>query len=416
MKNYIYYLIPVVLMGVLTGCLNKRTTTNLNFNLQETDSTNISLLQDTIRPLVNFYIENSGSMDGYVKGVTEFEQAIYNYLSDIKISKAADKINLYYINSKIIPQGTVSEDMEVLKDFIENMEPSTFMIKGGNRQTSDIAGIINSVLQTTGDHTVSLLVTDGIFSPGKKDAAQYLINQQIEIKNHFAVFLDKRKDAAVLIYKLSSNFNGAYYNKIDTRITINEQRPFYIWLIGSVKNLIDLRRAVPESKFKGSGVQNVFSITTANRQVNYAINPSVGRFVKSRKDTQTTIESLERDKRTGQVRFAVNVDFSDLLLDDAYLLNADNYENNSNYDLEIEPCGNAAYTHTLYFTSDKVYKGMVSVKLLTKIPDWLDAVNDDNGSTAVKDKTYGIKYQIAGVFEAFTDKNKQYAEIKINIK
>ena len=33
---------------------------------------------------VNVYIENSGSMDGYVKGVTEFEQAVYNYLTDIK--------------------------------------------------------------------------------------------------------------------------------------------------------------------------------------------------------------------------------------------------------------------------------------------------------------------------------------------
>lgn len=34
----------------------------------------------------NIYVENSGSMDGYVKGKTEFEQAVYSYLSDIKIS------------------------------------------------------------------------------------------------------------------------------------------------------------------------------------------------------------------------------------------------------------------------------------------------------------------------------------------
>lgn len=33
----------------------------------------------------NIYVENSGSMDGYVKGVTEFEQSVYSYLSDIKI-------------------------------------------------------------------------------------------------------------------------------------------------------------------------------------------------------------------------------------------------------------------------------------------------------------------------------------------
>ena len=35
----------------------------------------------------NIYVENSGSMYGYVKGVTEFEQSVYSYLSDIKISE-----------------------------------------------------------------------------------------------------------------------------------------------------------------------------------------------------------------------------------------------------------------------------------------------------------------------------------------
>ena len=51
-----------------------------------------------IKPTINVFIENSGSMDGYVKGVTEFEQAVYGYLSDISISNITDTLNLYYIN------------------------------------------------------------------------------------------------------------------------------------------------------------------------------------------------------------------------------------------------------------------------------------------------------------------------------
>jgi len=51
-----------------------------------------------VRPNVNVYVENSGSMDGYVKGATEFENIIYSYLSDIKISGLADSLNLFYIN------------------------------------------------------------------------------------------------------------------------------------------------------------------------------------------------------------------------------------------------------------------------------------------------------------------------------
>ena len=42
-------------------------------------------------------------------------------------------------------------------------------------------------------------------------------------------------------------------------------------------------------------------------------------------------------------------------------------------------------------------------------------MNDDNGSTAVPGKTYGIKYQLGGIYEAFTFENNYYTEIKINI-
>ena len=38
-------------------------------------------------PVVNVYIENSGSMDGYVKGQTDFEQIVYNYLVNLKLAK-----------------------------------------------------------------------------------------------------------------------------------------------------------------------------------------------------------------------------------------------------------------------------------------------------------------------------------------
>lgn len=110
---------------------------------------------------VNVYIENSGSMDGYVKGATEFEQAVYNYLTDIKISRITDSLNLFYINSEIIPQGSD------IKDFIEKLEPATFKKKGGNTGTTDISNLLKTVLNETKSDDVAILVTDGIFSPGR---------------------------------------------------------------------------------------------------------------------------------------------------------------------------------------------------------------------------------------------------------
>jgi hypothetical protein len=374
---------------------------------------------DENKPIVNVFIENSASMDGYVKGTTEFEQAIYNYLSDIKISGATDSLSLYYINSRLIPQGAVTEDMSVLSDFIEKLEPNTFKTKGGNRGTSDIAEVLKSVLQETNNQSVSILITDGIFSPGSGcNAENYLVNQQIGIKNTFSDFIKNKVDCGVIVYQLSSKFNGIYYNKFDQRIQLETQRPFYIYLIGSNKHLKKIIELVPENKFKGSGVINIFSITKGNNRIKYFINPSIGKFKKSKTNTRTTIEDLEKDSHTGKVKFAVNVDFSNLLLDDYYLMDSSNYENCSRYNLEIKPARatNQGYTHTLNFSSNKVVKGDVIVKLKAKRPLWVDEVNDNIGLTAVDSNTFGIKYQIDGIYDAFTFNNMYYSEIKISIK
>ena len=187
------------------------------------------------------------------KGVTEFEQAVYNYLTDIKISQFSDSLNLFYINSEIIPQGSD------ISDFIEKLEPTKFKIKGGSLGTTDISNLLKSVLTETGSNEIAILVTDGIFSPGLgKDAEQYLVNQQIGIKSNMADYLKKYPNSAVVIYQLLSKFDGWYYNREDSKIKIEEQRPYYIWIIGETDLLNELIRKVPESKFKGSGKNILF--------------------------------------------------------------------------------------------------------------------------------------------------------------
>ncbi|MDR1553489.1 MAG: hypothetical protein LBS69_08525 [Prevotellaceae bacterium] len=367
---------------------------------------------------INVYIENSGSMDGYVNGVTEFEQTIYSYLTDIDISNITDNLNLFYINSKIIPFGSN------VRDFIENLEPATFKQRGGNRGTSDIANVIDSVLSNTKKNTVSILITDGIFSPGKNiDADQYLVSQKTTIRGNVVKYLEHNANAAIIVYRLSSNFNGIYYNKIDARSNINEQRPYYIWVIGDAGQLNELRRKAPDSKFIGGGVKNVFSVSAGNRTVNYAVKQGSGEFKLDRQDPKKTILKWKKDskgKTSGMAKFSVNANLSGFLLDNDCLLDESSYRLNDNdFDLNITPAtGNqSGYTHSINLSTAILKKNFaVSVKLLIKIPQWIEDVNDDDGSEAVADKTYGIKYQIQGVYEAFTYKNDCYTEIKINIK
>lgn len=419
MKKALTLFISIVAMCLLVGCKGTNSPRERGASTNNSQAAAIPSAElPQSKPIVQAYIENSGSMDGYVKGETEFEQTIYNYLSDIKISKLTNTLALYYINSKVLPQGVDSGDLAVLKDFIKELEPNVFKQKGGNRGTSDIASVIDLVLKETGNNSISILVTDGIFSPGSgANAVDYLVTQEIDIKNYFANFLENEPDAAVIVYQLFSKFNGIYYNKVNAVIPFSGQRPYYMWVIGNAKNLAALRRAVPESVFQGNGVKNMFAISS-HQPVNYAVNSSIGKFKRSKIDNKT-IESLKKDSRSGDVRFAVNADFSKLLVDEKYLLNPDNYENNSRYAMEIKPAAakNAGYTHTLTFRNDIVQKGTVSVKLKIVCPDWVGEANDEDGSGAVDGKTYGIKNQINGVYRAFTfsEQNKYYTEIKINI-
>lgn len=370
---------------------------------------------EVIKPqAVNVYIENSGSMDGYVKGVTEFEQAVYNYLTDIKISQFSDSLNLFYINSDIIPQGSD------ISDFIKKLEPTTFRKRGGNKGTTDISNLLKSVLNETKSNEIAILVTDGIFSPGKgKDAEQYLVNQQIGIKSNMAQYLQKYPNTAIIIYQLSSQFDGLYYNREDVGIKINEERPYYVWVIGDKKFLNDLVQKVPGSMFKGGGVQNVFSIIGEPKLVDYAIKMGSGNFDLDKKEPKTTIKNLKKETKGKQktVKFSVNTNLSGFLLSDDYISNVSNYENNSDYLLTISKAipNNFGYTHQLNFESKSVHKGLISVKLKTQIPSWVEDINDEDGSTHVKGKTYGIKYQIHGIYEAFTITNNYYTEIKIKI-
>ncbi|MBR0175861.1 MAG: hypothetical protein IJQ11_00325 [Bacteroidales bacterium] len=368
-----------------------------------------------VKPTVNVYIENSGSMDGYVKGVTEFESAVYNYLSDIKISEITDTLNLYYINSQIISYAQ-GADADVIEDFINKLEPNEFKRRGGNRGTSDIADVIKSILRETKENNISILVTDGIFSPGRgKDAESYLVNQQIGIKNAVAEHLKMQPNTGVILYQLLSKFDGTYYNKVDDRIPWKGLRPYYIWVFGQANNLAKLREEVPEEKFNGSGVQRMLTFVPGDQRVNYGVVKS---GMMSKKSTKTDIIGLEPNRK-GDVSFSVNVDFRNLLLDADYLLDSDNYEV-PNYSLQVKPnVNNENYTHVLTFKTDKMSRknGELLIRLKMQKPNWED-VNDNEGSRCVEGKTYGVKYQVDGVYQAFanTTKTNCYTDIKINVK
>jgi len=406
------FVLASIFVLVQASCGNSGQLENRNKNSEVLNHQKTLAIDDSYRPTINVYIENSGSMDGYVKGVTEFEQTLFSYLTDIRITGITDSLNLFYINSIIIP---FKSD---LSEFIERLEPDTFRARGGNRGVTEISNIINSVLLNTGEKDISILVTDGVFSPGRDaNALEYLKNQQIRIRDYMASHLARNSETAVVIYKLSSNFNGRYFNRYDAPSIINESRPYFIWVIGNLRHINQLIASIPDRTEKR--VENFFTIIKGNRKVDYAIKRGSGNFKLDRSNPKTEITKLKKDRRTGKVKFAIDANLSRFLLSDDYLLDPNNYTlNNSNYKFSIKnavsnPHG---YTHTFEFNADNVHKGIVIIMLKSQIPQWVEEVNDEIGLTAIEGKTFGIKHQIHGVYEAFTFNNNIYTDISINIK
>ena len=359
---------------------------------------------------VNVYIENSASMYGYVQGVTEFESIIYNYLTNIKISKTAKNLNLFYVNSQIIKHG------DNIEDFIQKLEPSTFRQRGGNLGTTDISNLLKMILSETDSNTVSIVVSDFIFSPGRgRNAQEYLVNQQIGIKNNMATYLNDHQDAAVCIYQFFSRFEGRYYNREDRPVQINGQRPFYVWVIGRQANVRLLREKV-DPKF-ADDLRNSYVVEGQGKKVAFSIVP--GRYCRTKRGN-TNACTVEKD-HSGRTAVTMDLDLSETAMDDSYLLDTGNW-NTSDPDMsvrEVKRISSANYTHRITLTSERVKGQTLSVWLETRVPQWVEESNDSEGVDIRQgdsmEKTYGLRHLVKGVFEAFTFEGSKRFEMTLDI-
>lgn len=415
----------------LTGCGGPSSSPNKNVvqnsALQEIKSP---------APTIKVYVENSGSMDGYVKGATDFENAVYSFLSDVQHADLGDRpdsmstknvLILNYINSEVL------EQKPDVREFIKALEPSDFKMKGGKRGTSDMSNIIGTIISQTENNDVSILVSDCIFSPGKTykandNADEYIVAQQIGIKSHIVEELAKNPNFSIVVMRLMSQFDGIYYNKFDDGQYIKNNRPFYIWLMGDRAHLKALLNKVNIGQIKGSGVQNIFMISNPLSNLTYSISlpqPGNGKY---KLDNETkTITDAKVDGKGGNSHFQISlsVDFSKLLLPEEYIINSDNYViSNKAYGLEISKYSGPnmnKYTHTIKLTllQPAISRGAIKISLLNTLPMWIKDYTDEIGLDinleGAMEKTYGLKYLLGGVYDAYSS-NGQYGSITINIK
>ncbi|MDE6193368.1 MAG: hypothetical protein K2M83_05235, partial [Muribaculaceae bacterium] len=191
------YKVCVVLLGVISlfSCIKG--------NKIEVSSNPVDVEVPSKKPSVNIFIENSGSMDGYMCDGSQLKDAVYDYVSEL--NRYTDTTRLYYVNSKIIMYN------DNLTSYIKDLNPVSFRKAGGNTANTDLGTIIASVLETVNDTTISIFVSDCILDLPEKDAQKFLTNCEIRIKDEVINAQKRVPDLGVEILELSSDFNGKYF-------------------------------------------------------------------------------------------------------------------------------------------------------------------------------------------------------------
>lgn len=371
------------------------------------------------------YLESSASVDGYVKGATEFESKIYQLLVDLQSGGGqTSPLSLFFINKERKKQPND------LDEFIRTLEPSTFSARVGKRSTTDISEVLETVLKHTRHDTVSVLVSDFVFSPGSgKDAQAYIATQRVGINADLNDHLRQNPNHAVLVLQGFSQFNGSYYDRTNTTIPLkNARRPFYVWFIGHKDAIatmlprLTMTDFVQTAYFVGGSKSAKLALKNSKR---FAVGAS-----RTEVEGSALIVSEAAPKKTADgTAFAVATG-ADLRafapmgksLNDPALWKI----SSPDYEISLQPAEEGSpYSHHIVLTAKdgKVHEGKFTVSLHNTLPGWVAASNSDNDTRIASNademkRTFGLKPCLEGVLKAFESANggDQLASFEVQIK
>ena len=352
---------------------------------------------DEIKPVksyrpskIKLYVENSGSMDGYMFDGSELKDAVYSYVSGLKTH--SDTTELYFVNSDVY--GVKAP----LQDVIYAMSPTTFHSSPGNKANTDIADIFGMVLSQLEENSVSILVTDAILDLPAGSTA-FFHTKQTQIKSIFENYLKKNPNFAVEIFRMSSRFNGKYYFTGGSVALSNQKRPYYMFVLGDKQALSAANGIVAKSMIQ-HGVENYYAYSS------YTQVP----FVIENKKKKSHNGEFEVRLQKRSVPVIAKVDLQYTLHDEELLKVSDLYavafgdegiKIKTIKELSKEP----DYTHEITLTlPENADEGSVNLYFCPPpYPRWLEDANDDlsDASVATTMKTTGIKYIVEGISDAF---------------
>lgn len=362
------------------------------------------------------FYENSVSMDGYLNGKTEFIDAALHLMTQMRVQ--GDKVNLFYVNKEAYPVN------HIMSDYQRFLKPDTVR-RYGERGNSEINRILKIVADTVcgNENRLAVLISDYIYSiQGRK------VSDELDLQKH-ATTLNllelPKKDYALLIIRVNSNFNGRYFPYNNTGVSINERRPVYFWVMGKRERILQFVEKYQVAECRGYDRHLIVQAEQKDEQLYYTILNKTfkkGRFKKQERGntgSYKAMKEVERDQDGFQ--FAVAVDFSKCPVEASYLLDSTNYTIKTESGDEFVVSGiypieqiehndkdqRGSATHLLKITqvNSSLSKGTqtLTIVLHRKLPDWINTVSTENDLEPEnrKGKTFGFAQLVEGAAKAF---------------
>lgn len=373
---------------------------------------------------VKVFVENSGSMDGYVRAVNSQLKSDLNALvSGMSILKdpvssapLVDTIELNYINSELIPiKSSISH-------FTETLSVQAFRDYGGSRASTSLQDLLERVQRITGPEEVSIFISDMILDLQSGQSAESVsTNIETTLRRH----LMNRPHWAVVVWRMESDFDGTYY-EAGAKVALKAKRPYYILMMGDQAQLYSLlsKGQLPDNLpfYKHRTHQMILEQTMDDLQ--YTVSPSAisGSLALDRNDKHTIHEAKVGKQPSGGRAFAFEVKMypSQTLQDEARLLAPASYEIlPATYRLSKVRRGNDGAIY-LRIESPEVVLGTITVSLMQTIPQWVNSVHAE-ANTAILDpknlsRTYGIKYILEGLSRPYESSSAKLFTLQVNLK
>ncbi len=358
---------------------------------------------------VTLYLDDSGSMQGYMFNGSKFQQ---------NISGLASKIGVIKYNGLI---DTVTPDV---KTFVNAFSAAN--INGGS---SVLHETLDKITTNLTDNSITLFVTDGVLSFSAKDIKANpkknindLTNMQVSIALTFSRLF--AKGYACYVLASNSDFSGAHYwnyqNKKDRPNIALNNRPYYLFIIGKDKDIdLFVNEVIEKSgyNFDNSLLVNsnpLKTLVTVDRNL-YNKKLKTGNWEYLPTETKIIIHDA-----TKSVTFPILLNLHKFApTDSTSLANAITVPNASKVTVYTKAAfvkdfyangglpkeyGEATHVVLAEFATPPQNMCTVEYSNPTWYKDW--NVEDDRNPIDIEGKTFGIQYLMTGIINASNNTTK----------